>query len=187
MHYFRRFRMEIDFRETALLEPTLPPGYRFVPWEPTDLERHAFAKYHSFRSDLDSTVFSCLGQVAGCQRLMMEIASQKTFLPQATWLITHQPSPNAPVVDCGTIQGLAQNRVLGAIQNVGVVPEHRGLGLGRALLLKSLEGFRAARLKRVYLEVTAENTPAVELYKSSGFKLTRTMYKAVELEQPTLS
>ncbi|MCA9071315.1 MAG: GNAT family N-acetyltransferase, partial [Planctomycetaceae bacterium] len=65
------------------------------------------------------------------------------------------------------------------VQNVGVIPEHRGLGLGRALVLRSLEGFRSTGLKRVYLEVTADNKQAVTLYQSIGFKLTRTLYKAV--------
>ena len=30
-------------------------------------------------------------------------------------------------------------------------------------------GFRAAGMRRVYLEVTADNAPAVELYRSLGF------------------
>ena len=45
-------------------------------------------------------------------------------------------------------------------------------------LSRTLHGFRAAGLRRVYLEVTAENTPAVELYRSVGFRVIRTMYKA---------
>jgi ribosomal protein S18 acetylase RimI-like enzyme len=32
----------------------------------------------------------------------------------------------------------------------------------------------------VYLEVTGDNVPAVELYRSIGFTLVRTMYKALE-------
>ncbi|MAG92304.1 MAG: N-acetyltransferase [Planctomycetaceae bacterium] len=184
--YFRRFRMEFDYNEAPLPEAVLPEGYRFVTWDQTDIDRHAFAKYQSFRTDLDSSIFPCLGQIEGCQRLMAEISAQQSFLPEATWLIAYRPACGGPEVDCGTIQGLAQNRTLGAIQNVGVVPEHRGLGLGRALLLKALAGFRSRRLRRVYLEVTAENAPAVRLYKSAGFRLIRTMYKAVEIEQTSV-
>ncbi len=50
------------------------------------------------------------------------------------------------------------------------------------MVLKNLEGFRSAGLERVYLEVTAENLPAVSLYDSLGFRLVRTMYKAVKVE-----
>jgi ribosomal protein S18 acetylase RimI-like enzyme len=75
----------------------------------------------------------------------------------------------------------------GSIQNVGVTPAHRGLGLGRALLLKSLHGFRDAGVRRVALQVTAENRTALELYQSLGFVSRQTLYKAVEAEELTVS
>lgn len=180
MTYFRRYRMEIDFLRIRLPGPVLPEGYEWVPWRTDCLDRHALAKYVSFRSEVDSRVFPCLGEIAGCKRLMHEIIRQKSFLPEATWLVTHPRGDLAAPIDCGTIQGLTQSRGLGAIQNVGVVPEHRGMGLGRALMIQSLHGFRSAGLRRVYLEVTAENGPAVELYRSLGFVHCRTIYKAVE-------
>ena len=174
--YYRRFRMEVDLRNVQLSEPTLPEGFRFLAWDPVDLERHAEVKVQSFRDEIDSRVFPCLGNLIGCRKLMNEITRQRNFRPETTWLIA------GPDGDVGTIQGLAHSRSLGAIQNVGVVPECRGLGLGRSLVLKNLAGFDAAGLKRVYLEVTAENLPAVSLYDSLGFRLVRTMYKAVKVE-----
>ncbi len=183
MAYFRRFRMELDFSEVNISEPTLPGGYRYVPWHPSLLDRHAVVKHHSFQSEIDSRVFNLLGDFNGCRRLMREITSQESFFPEATWLITYQPINGSELTDCGTIQGLAQSRALGAVQNVGIVPEHRGIGLGRAVLLKALAGFQKAKLRHVYLEVTAENQQAVKLYRSVGFRLTRTMYKAVEAEK----
>lgn len=200
--YFKRFRMEIDLLRTRLPDPVLPEGYAWVPWTPATLNRHADVKYESFRSEIDSEVFPCLGQPAGCRRLMGEIAQRNTFLPQATWLISCQLPPadaadERPTMsltysgwrmeDCGTIQGLAQPGAIGAVQNVGIVPQHRGMGLGRALVLKALSGFRDARMVRVYLEVTAKNTLAVQLYRSIGFRLTRTTYKSVESEAPAFS
>ncbi len=182
MTYFRRFRMEFDIASLAVPEPVLPDGYEWVAWHKRVLERHALVKFQSFHSEIDARVFPCLAEIPGCSRLMSEIARQKTFLPGATWLISFRPNDFLTEVDCGTIQGMAHSRVLGAIQNVGVVPEHRGFGLGKALVLKALQGFRAAGLRRAYLEVTADNQPAVELYRSLGFRLTRTMYKAVQAE-----
>lgn len=175
--YYKRFRMEIDLERTLLAEPALPHGFAFVPWQPALLERHAAAKFESFRSEVDSDVFPCLGDRSGCLDLMSEIVQRASFIPQATWLI-HCPDDTGD--DCGTIQGVVQTGGWGAVQNVGVAPEYRGLGLGRALILQSLFGFREARVNRVYLEVTARNTPAVALYRSVGFRLARTTYKAVE-------
>ncbi len=184
MPYVCRYRMEIDLRRTELPRLTLQPGYVLVPWQPELLERHAFVKYRSFCNEIDSQVFRCLGHLAGCRRLMNDIVNQGNFLPEATWLACYCPSNDRPPVDCGTIQGLGPQNGLGAIQNVGVVPEHRGKGVGRALLLKALQGFRSVGLDRVYLEVTASNEPAVRLYRSLGFELVRTLYKPLEVDTP---
>ena len=180
--YYKRYRMEIDLRDASLPAPLLPEGYHWESWTPQVLERHAWAKWESFRSEIDSHVFECLGDYVGCLRLMQEIYNRDTFLAHATWLISQDGPRGKKSLDCATIQGLAQAGALGSIQNVGVVPAHRGLGLGRALVLKSLEGFSQSGMNRVYLEVTAQNKPAVELYRSLGFKVTRTVYKAVEQE-----
>ena len=177
--YYKRFRMEIDLKHVPLNAPLLLEGYEWVAWQPAILERHALAKFESFRSEIDSDVFPSLGDPAGCRNLMSEIVQRATFVPGATWLVTCRIAADQ-WEDCGTIQGLVQPGEWGAIQNVGVAPEHRGQGLGRALVLQSLAGFQAAGVRRVYLEVTACNLAAVQLYRSVGFRLARTTYKAVE-------
>lgn len=179
--YFKRFRMEIDLYGRAAPMPPAPPGYVLIPWHRSLLESHAEAKYQSFRWEIDSTVFPCLGELDGCRRLMNDIAQREGFLPAATWLVAYRPSPNAEVEHCGTVQGLRDAAGLGAIQNLGVVPAHRGLGLGRLLMLKALEGFRRAGLSRAFLEVTAQNEMAVHMYQRLGFVKARTLYKQVEV------
>ena len=182
--YFKRFRMEIDLSHIATEEPALPAGYQWLAWQASILDRHAHAKYESFRSEIDAKVFPCLGNADGCRRLMQEIAGRDSFLPAATWLLAYRDPDSGELCDCGTIQGLAQQGALGAIQNVGIVPEQRRQGLGRMLVLKALQGFRSSQLTRAYLEVTARNTMAVNLYRSMGFQIARTVYKAVEEELP---
>lgn len=87
---------------------------------------------------------------------------------------------------CGTIQGIRDISGVGAIQNFGVTPEHRGRGLGTQLMAASLAGFASAGIRRVYLEVTAQNEAAIRLYRRLGFVRVRTIYKAVELGALTL-
>ena len=178
MRFCRRYRMEIRVAGVPLPPPLLPDGYRFLRWRPDLVDRHASVKYESFHGELDSTIFPTLGDRHSCRRLMADIAAQSAFVPEATWLVTRRSLPDDVFADCGTIQGLAASATLGAIQNVGITPEARGLGLGRALVLRALHGFRAAGFRRVYLEVTAENSPAVELYRGVGFRVIRTMYKS---------
>lgn len=177
--YVRRYRMELDLLRSALPEPTLPAGYAWQPWHRLLVDRHAAVKYIAFREEFDALVFPCLGEIDGCRLLMRELARQTGFLPGATWLVRYEAHPSPVPIDCGTIQGLAENTRRGCIQNVGVTPEHRGTGLGRSLVLQSLHGFRRAGLRKVTLEVTADNEPAVDLYLGIGFRKTRTLYKEI--------
>ena len=184
--YFKRLRMEINLRRTKLPEPTLPEGYEWREWHPVLSEAHAIAKAFSFQGELDSIVFASLSSLPGCRKLMSDITLQRGFVPQATWLIVQPATEFRSITPCATIQGVTKGWWTGSIQNVGVVPEHRGIGLGYALIVKSLLGFHERGLKRVFLQVTAENKPAIELYKRVGFRHTRTTYKEVIVPTPEL-
>lgn len=178
--YFKRFRMEIDLTARRFDPPTLSDGYRLLPWREELLEFHADTKYRSFRDAIDSNVFSCLGDPAGCSQLMAEIRNKDGFLPGATWLAVYQSSLQKSAEYCGTIQGIRDYSNQGAVQNLGVTPEFRGQGIGTALLLAALAGFQEADLQRAFLEVTAQNIGAIRLYQRLGFSKARTVYKAVE-------
>lgn len=178
VRYYKRIRMEADLRRDWR-RPSLPPGYRYARWSLDRLLDHAEAKFHAFRKEIDADVFPCLGDENGCLALMEEIARKPGFVPEATWLVecTGAPGPPEPV---GTIQGVRVTPRYGSVQNVGVTPWGRGRGIGRALVLAALEGFREAGLERVTLEVTAANTPAVRLYQTLGFRSVKTSFRAVE-------
>nr|WP_286182856.1 GNAT family N-acetyltransferase [Bacillus sp. ISL-55] len=64
---------------------------------------------------------------------------------------------------------------LGAIFGLGVLPEHRRKGYGRALLLLAIEKLKEANAQEIMLQVAAENANALNLYKSCGFVETSTM------------
>jgi ribosomal protein S18 acetylase RimI-like enzyme len=170
--------MEIDLAGRDFSSPPLPMGYRILAWRNDLLDAHAEAKFNSFRTEIDANVFPCLGDLSGCLRLMTEICQKSGFLPQATWLLTYETAHHQDF--CGTVQGICDRSGYGAIQNLGISPEHRNRGLGTVLLFKALEGFRSAGLRRAFLEVTARNEGAVKLYRRVGFNRARTVYKAVE-------
>ena len=173
--YYKRLRMEIDLDgDSPTLAAALPGRFVWVPWEEALLADHAEVKFQSFRHEIDAYVFPCLGDRYGCQRLMREIRRKPGFLPGATWLIA------CPEGYVATVQGVMDLGPIGAIQNLGVIPSYRGIGLGRALVHRALAGFQEAGLHRAYLEVTAENNAAVQLYRSLGFRRAKTLYKAVD-------
>ena len=134
----------------------------------------------SFRGEIDTNVFPCLGERAGCRRLMTEISQKPGFLAEATWLVEH-------AAGCGP-----RGRILrhdpghsrpcrpGRDPERGRYAAHRNGGLGTALLRQAMQGFHRAGLRRVYLEVTAENVAAIRLYRRFGFVTVKTVFKAVE-------
>lgn len=176
--------MEIDFRQVLLPRPCLPEGYCWEAWNPESLSDHALVKFRSFHEEMDSQIFPALGTLTGCLELMKSIAEHSKFLPQSTWLIRRLRTDFHREEPCGTIQGLVQDEFLGAIQNVAISPEHRGLGLGRALLVQNLHSFQSAGFQRVYLDVSAENQPAVNLYCSLGFRHQQTSYREIVMPFP---
>ena len=62
----------------------------------------------------------------------------------------------------------------GVVRVLGVVPEARGIGLGRALLRWAVACFAGRGFERAGLIVEGRNETALRLYLSEGFAITRT-------------
>lgn len=59
----------------------------------------------------------------------------------------------------------------GHIVSVAVSGEHRGKGLGKALILEALNGMVQRGCGEAYLEVRVSNVAAIELYQKLNFKI----------------
>lgn len=173
--------MQFDLRDGCIDAADLPDNYQLVRWHGNVLEAHANAKFRSFREELDANVFPCLGDAEGCLRLMKEISCRQGFIPRATWLVTFVDPVTGRKENCGTVQGIREQTDVGSIQNLGIVPIHRGKGIGTVLLANSLKGFMSVGIKFVNLEVTAQNYGAVRLYQRMGFRTLRTVFKSIDV------
>ncbi len=177
--YFKRYRMEFDFVD-PIWSAAAPANYEFVGFSEGLIREHAEVKYRSFAQELDANVFPSLGRKDGCLRLMREIVSRENFVPESTWLLRYRDPMTGFVEAVGTVQGVQWDG-WGSIQNLGIVPMHRGRGLGSLLLARAATGFRSVGLAHMHLEVTNDNTAAVRLYDRLGFKRARVVYKAAEV------
>lgn len=61
----------------------------------------------------------------------------------------------------------------GHVISIAVLPEHRRMGLGRALMIEALKAMIDYYATECFLEVRVGNTPAVSLYDKLGFKVVR--------------
>jgi mycothiol synthase len=83
------------------------------------------------------------------------------------WTKIHGAAPARPHELVG--EAAHAHDPIGEVYVVGVDPEARGTGLGRALTLVGLRYLRSRGLFQVMLYVDESNTPAIGLYESLGF------------------
>lgn len=181
--YYKRYRMEFDLIRTTIPRFDLPDGFRWQSWDAVVRDEHAMVKFRSFNETIDADVFPAFRDYVSCKMLMQAISERADFLPLSTWLAVSDMNAIVGPIPVGTIQGVTPSQCVGAIQNVGVVPEFRGFGLGKALLVKSLHGFQESGLKRVTLSVTARNQNALTLYHKCGFRTFHTTYRSVPVSK----
>ncbi|MCD6313042.1 MAG: GNAT family N-acetyltransferase, partial [Thaumarchaeota archaeon] len=64
----------------------------------------------------------------------------------------------------------SSGKVIGRVYTVDVKPEYRRRGIGRMLLERLEAEFRRMGCEKVVLEVAIDNEPAINLYKSMGYR-----------------
>ena len=84
----------------------------------------------------------------------------------ARWWLRHGPNGPAGVLILSEVEPGA----VWDLTYVGVSPEARGRGHGRALLAKALSEAHAAGVEVLTVCVDARNEPALKLYASLGFE-----------------
>lgn len=173
--------MQFDLITQQIPDPQCSSDITFAEWGEKLTSMHALCKWESFRREMDVNVFPCLGERDGCKRLMRDISQKDAFVPEATWLAVGQDSNPKNLIAVGTIQGLRSNATHGAIQNIGVIPNFRGRGVGRELIRRALHGFQSQGCRYVTLEVTVHNLGAIKLYESIGFQKSEVVFKVGSL------
>ena len=70
----------------------------------------------------------------------------------------------------------------GGVLGMGIIAEHRGRGIGEALMRAALDQARERGLTRVELTVRADNERAVALYRKIGFQDEGVKRKAIRVD-----
>ena len=137
----------------------LPQGFVIESFRPGDEERLTQVQNASFD-----------GSWGFCPNTVEEVsyrAGMSVCTPEGILLLTHGDDTAGY---CWTfIEGDSQNPV-GVIGMIGIVPAYRGRGLGRPILGAGMEYLQSFGAKYIKLDVDGENSAAIGLYTSVGFK-----------------
>ncbi len=95
-----------------------------------------------------------------------------------TFIIAEENGDIVGYIMCRIESGMPDFRRLkipkiGHIISIAVLPGYRNRGIGRALISKALEAMKLYNAEECYLEVRVSNTPAINLYRKLGFKVSR--------------
>lgn len=63
----------------------------------------------------------------------------------------------------------------GHVVSVAVLEQHRGSGLGKALMLEGINGVVSRKCDEIYLEVRTSNRSAIKMYEKLGFQIKSTL------------
>lgn len=108
--------------------------------------------------------------------------SQEDGMEEAGLLLPEEEEQKGMTIYFAELNGQVVGKVhlqliagVGGIYGLGVLPEFRGKGFGRAVLLGAVEKLKVAGAKEIMLQVATGNANALHLYESCGFVATSTM------------
>ncbi len=162
---FRLLAELIYMRRTIRNADRAAPPPKGILWRRyTRLRHHAFAE--TIRATYTGSL-DCPG-LAGLRTVHDSIRTHKrtgTYRPKRWQMAVVGRSP-AGVVLVNRLRGR------GELVYLGVVPEMRGHGIGRALVNRAIRETAEMGLPEVGLAADARNTPALRLYRDAGFEKT---------------
>ncbi|TAJ99878.1 MAG: GNAT family N-acetyltransferase [Chloroflexota bacterium] len=155
------FRLPAD---RAVPEPVLPDGYISHAW-PDDIDVEAFVAFANDAWEGHPTPLHLTPELA---RLVADLPD---FDPHGIRFVALENAPGVPVAFAKTeLRPDDDGRPIGWIGQIGVLPEHRGVGLGRWLLRWGVAYVRGRGAGTVELAVEAANDRALGLYLRNGFE-----------------
>lgn len=156
-----RFTWLMERAGSRVPDPDWPPGIETRVFAPSDRAFEDWNQvYNQSFADHDHSVVSTVDE---CRRLMA-----RPEMDPSSLLLAYRD---------GRCVGHCRNEIhdgRGEVAILGVIPEARRTGLGRALLRWGVRWLLEARTSRVTLLVHGANDRAIALYRSEGFEVART-------------
>lgn len=155
----------------TLVEPQLPRGYEFEPWNKAMKTSTAKLLVEINDQSIDNLLLPFFTTIGGCERFVQDMIDNSFggLGDECTRVLTHNKEP----IGICFLTRISSDTI--NIPEVGILSAHRRKGLGKALVIHSLSNLIATHSdsSEIYLTVTLDNAAARKLYESIGFKQTK--------------
>ncbi|MFW5688664.1 MAG: GNAT family N-acetyltransferase [Spirochaetota bacterium] len=159
---FYQMRIELDARPEP---PRIPEGYEIRPMQPGEEWDTFVANRTAFRDHYGSV--DAEPDQDGFAEWKHHLVDPEDVDPELLLVAATAKGEIAGVSLCTPHHGADES--MGWVRVLGVTPEHRGRGLGKALLRASFAAFHAKGKERAGLGVDAQSlTGATKLYEACG-------------------
>ena len=141
-------------------------------WTEQDYQPSAAVITSAYRNHVDSEINDQYRTLSGSLRFLNNIIRFPgcgTFDAESSFVAVNTRNHSlAGVILCSRVR-----YDTGHVTQICVLPEHRGLGLGKALLAATVRNLTQRKFSALSLTVTEANSPAVDLYARLGFEQKR--------------
>lgn len=146
--------------------------YTLDPNAPMLTTSSAITIRHAVRADADQIVEIEASAFLEDDRFSARQIKRMIDNPRAIMIVAQEQHENQPRILGWSVALIRNHRRWrsGRIYAVAVAHPAKGRGIGRALVTTLIDRLADADITRVYLEVRADNTPAMTLYESLGFE-----------------
>ena len=162
-----RVLMTVDATPVTIREAS--PRFRVERWGDHHQEMAATVIALAYGNHVDSRINEQYRTVSGARKFLANIIQYPgcgNFHAESSLVAFDNRT--------GWVAGMSLASFVGPetehITQLCVTPQSQGSGLGRELLLRSMEALRQAGAKRITLTVTGANRGALELYRRTGFR-----------------
>jgi ribosomal protein S18 acetylase RimI-like enzyme len=172
--FIRRARlfMSLPLSAAQISVKTITPDIEIRRWTEQDYQPSAGVITAAYRNHVDSEINDQYRTLSGSLRFLNNIVRFPgcgTFDPESSFVaVSRRSHALAGVILCSRVR-----YDTGHVTQVCVLPEFRGLGLGKALLAATVHNLTQRKFSGLSLTVTEANAPAVELYRRLGFSTKR--------------
>lgn len=160
-----RLLAPLEYLTAPVSAPTATPAIRLVPWATLNREQQI-----ALLGDVQQDSLDCvaLREALDTEALLAGFLQQDASAPDHWRAIYPADTPDAAPI--GALLLAPRPEVQGMeLLLMGLTPQARGRGLGRAVLDAAFAEAYKADAERVLLSVDTTNTPACRLYQRAGF------------------